>query len=166
MTPSSCSPPPQFKSLKTYIDTPLFTEVLSLVFRIKPLLSSRLVLGLLSYKLTGQEIFNDYLKHFVQDKAVRHDFKKVVRGLLPQYTGAAATELAKHEKPTLLLWASEEKLFPVSLAERLKEMFTNAQLVLVDGSLTYIQVDQPEQFVKHVREFVTSSSARTLGYAF
>lgn len=156
---SSCDaleifPPPQFLSLKKSIDLPFFTDVLALVFRIKPLLSSRWVLGLLSLELTGQEIFEKYLRYFVQNKHVRNDFKKVVRGLLPRYTQAAAAELARLAKPTLLLWAAEGELFPVSLAERLQQLFADARLVLVDGSRSYVQVDQPELFTKHVAEFV------------
>jgi len=161
---SSCDalevfPPPQFSALQKSIDVPLFTEVLSLVFRLRPLLNSRWILGLLSYKLTGSEIFDKYLKYFVRDQSVRLDFKKVVRALLPHYTQAAAAQLAHLRKPTLLLWASEDKLFPVSLAERLKKMLVDAQLVLVDESLSYIQVDQPELFVKHVLEFIKTSSS-------
>lgn len=95
---SSCDalevfPPPQFSSLKKAINLPLFTDFLALVFRVKPLLTSRWVLGLLSLKLTGREIFEKYLKYFVQDKNVRGDFKKVVCGLSPHYTQTAAADL-------------------------------------------------------------------------
>lgn len=65
-------------------------------------------------------------------------------------------------KPTLLLWAAEDKLFPVSLAERLQQLFVDARLVLVDESLTYVQVDQPELFIKHVVDFVDKSSVNTV----
>ena len=163
---SSCDaldvfPPPQFSTLQKFIDAPFFTKLLALVFRIKPLLTSHWVLGLLSSKLTDQEIFEKYLKHFVQDKSVRREFKKVVRGLSPQYTQTAAAELARLNKPTLLLWAAEDKLFPVSLAERLNDLFSDSQLLLVENSLTYIQVDQPDLFVRHVLEFAENSPVTT-----
>ena len=113
--------------------------------------------GLLSSTLSQDEIYERYVKGFVSNAGVRRDFKKVVRGWSTDHTQEAARTLAQLNIPSLLLWGAEDtKLFPATLADRLQKALPNSRLIFVDGAMTYVQVDQPALFVKHVESFLNS----------
>ncbi len=76
-----------------------------------------------------------------------------------RHTLAAAEKLPAFDKPVLLVWASEEKLFPLSLAERLAEKLPNASIVEIADSYTFIPEDKPAELAAHVIEFVTRVGA-------
>lgn len=117
-----------------------------------------MVLGLLSHRLTGQEIFDLYMCHFVGSKGVRRDFRKVVVGWSSTYTLQAAEVLSGFDLPVLLLWGlDDEVLFPRSLAERLKAVLPRVEFDGVPGALTYVQEDQPERFVDRLSAFMARS---------
>ena len=147
-------PPPQFSSLQSSIDFPCYTDLMALLFKWKPFLKTKWALGLLSSTLSANEIFENYVKGFVDNPGVRADFKKVVKGWSTRYTQEAAQVLAQLNIPTLLLWGEDEELFPASLAERLHGALPASQLVFIGGAKTYVQVDQPALFMKHFRNFV------------
>ena len=148
-------PPAQFSSLQSSIDIPLYTDLMALLFKWKPFLKTKWALGLLSSTLSKEEIYEDYVKGFVYNAGVRADFKKVVKGWSTSHTQEAAQTLAQLNMPTLLLWGTgDKKLFPASLAEKLHNLLSFSQLIFVDDAATYVQVDQPELFVKHLKDFL------------
>lgn len=148
-------PPAQFASLQRFIDMPLYTDLMAVLFRLKPILKTQWVLGLLSSRLSQNEIYKHYVKGFIDNAGVRSDFKKVARAWSVDYTQEAAQMLAQLTIPTLLLWGAEDKkLFPASLAERLHKTLAGSQLIFIDGAMTYVQVDQPKLFIKHTQVFL------------
>lgn len=150
-------PPKHFASLQASVRIPGYLAVAGLLFRIKPLLKSSLVLGLLSHRLGGDDIFRLYMHNFVSSNGVRRDFRKVVLGWSPAHTQSAARALAHFDKPVLLIWGADDQvLFPLALGERLAAIFPKAELAVVGDSLTYVQEDQPEAFVGHLLRFLAS----------
>ena len=148
-------PPAQFSSLQKAINLPGYPALMALAFRIRPFLTSRWALGLLSNRLTSQEIREHYVSGFIEKQGVRRDFRKVANGWSPQHTNAAAERLATVDVPTLLLWGADDTvLFPASLAQRLHDRLPGSSLVFVEGARTYVQVDRPEQFSEHVMDFI------------
>ena len=130
---------------------------MALAFRIRPFLTSRWALGLLSNRLTSKEIREHYVSGFIGKQGVRRDFQKVANGWSPQHTNAAADRLATLEIPTLLLWGADDaELFPASLAQRLQDRLPVSSLVFVEGARTYVQIDRPEQFSERVIGFIGS----------
>jgi pimeloyl-ACP methyl ester carboxylesterase len=149
-------PPKAFALLQAGIAIPGFTALIAQLFRIKPLLRTSLVLGLLSHTLTKEEIYDLYIQSFIQNRGVRADFAKVVQGWSPRHTLQAADTLRSFRKPVLLIWGSDDqKLFPLELARRLQAVFPNAQLETVAQALTYVQEDQPEEFARRLLHFLS-----------
>lgn len=148
-------PPAHFAGLQRAISVPGYLGVMAALFRIRPLLKSSLVLGLLSHRLTGGEIFDLYMRHFTGSAGVRRDFRKVALGWSAAHTLHAADILRGSDMPVLLLWGQDDEvLFPWSLAERLAAVFPRAELTGVPGALTYVQEDAPEAFVEAVVTFM------------
>ncbi len=152
-------PPKKFKYLISAVRIPGFTYLLSRCFKIKGMLRSDLVMGLLSDKISGSELSELYLKSFINNKKVRRNFTDNVKTWSPEYTIEAGKILATKKFPVLVLWGAEDvKLFPMKLAEQLKDMFANSKLIPIPNSKTYIQEDQPEIMIEEIDRFVSYES--------
>ncbi len=148
-------PPRHFASLQRMLRVPGYLGLMGALFRIRPFLKSSMVLGLLSHRLTGTEIFDLYMRHFVGNAAVRRDFRKLALGWGCVHTLKAAERFGSFHQPVLLLWGlDDEALFPRTLAERLAARFPNAEIAPIANALTYVQEDQPEAFVTQLQAFM------------
>jgi len=148
-------PPSKFKYLIQAVKIPGFTFLLSKAFKIKSLLTSNLMMGLLSHKLTTDELSELYLKSFTENKLIRDDFAKNVKTWSPKYTLEAADKLKTFKFPVLILWGEDDiNLFPLKLGQQLKTVFQNAELIIIPNSKTYIQEDQPEIMIKEIIQFI------------
>jgi pimeloyl-ACP methyl ester carboxylesterase len=148
-------PPAKFAYLKYAVRVPGFTFLLSRVFSLKFLLKKDLIMGLLSLKVTDEELSNLYLNNFISDKGVRANFASAAKAWSPKYTIEAARKLRTFEKPVLILWGNQDfKLFPLKLGENLKAVFPNAKLVEIANARTYIQEDQPDHTIEEIVQFI------------
>lgn len=111
-------PPSKFKYLIKAVKIPGFTFLLRNTFRIKSLLTSNMMMGLLSHKVTNEEFSELYLKSFINDKIVRKNFVSNVKTWSPRYTIEAAEKLNFFEPHVLILWGEDDKkLFPLKLGQ-------------------------------------------------
>ena len=73
--------------------------------------------GLLSKRPVPEEIMAAYVTPMRQNKAVRRDLGKILRGV-EQAHPAGRGEISSFDRPVLLAWAPEDRVFPIALAER------------------------------------------------
>ena len=85
---------------------------------------------------------------------MRRDTAKVLRAIRRRYTIQADAALAGFERPTLIAWASEDRVFPYRHAERLAQILPNAELVSIVDSYTYVPEDQPLVLARHIDGFI------------
>jgi len=148
-------PPSKFKYLIEAVKIPGFTYLLSKAFKIKSLLTSNLMMGLLSHQLTNDELSEFYLKSFIENKKVRKNFASNAKKWSPKYTIEAAEKLKLVVFPVLILWGEDDnKLFPLKLGQKLKSIFKNSQLIIIPKAKTYVQEDQPEIIIKEIIQFI------------
>ena len=151
-------PPKKFKYLINSVKIPGFTYLLSRTFKIKGLLTSDMMMGLLSNRITNNEIAELYLKSFIENTGVRRNFTNNVQTWSPKYTIEAAHLLKKEKFPVLILWGvDDKKLFPLALGKQLKSIFLNAKLIQIPDSKTCVQEDQPEIMVKEIVNFIDNN---------
>ncbi len=95
------------------------------------------------------------------DRRVRRDVAKYVR--TSDYTGleAAAGELARFDRPTLVLWASQDRVMPPVHGRRLSEIIPGAQHVEIDDSYTLMPLDRPDAVANQIAAFVTGVRQRS-----
>lgn len=152
-------PPKKFQSLKSMVKVPGYLWLLAKVFKYKPALKWNITFGLLSHHLKKEEISKFYVKHFVKNKLIRNDFKKLAIEWHPKYTEKSAKELVGFKKPVLILWGMDDKeLFPVELGKRLKSIFQNSTFFEISNSLTYVQEDNPREFIEHIIKFAKENA--------
>lgn len=89
----------------------------------------------------------------VRSAAIRRDATKLMRGVHRRYTLEAAERLPSFDRPTLLAWSREDKLFPPNHAERLAELLPDARVEWIDDSYTFSPEDQPGRVAELIAGF-------------
>jgi pimeloyl-ACP methyl ester carboxylesterase len=145
--------PPLFRPLQWLAHVPGSILVLAQAMRLGALQRSPLAFGWLAKHGIEPAIAAEYL-HGVQTSAgVRRDAAKVLKGISTRYTLEAAEALRRFDKPALLAWAREDRLFPLDDAQRMIEILPQGRLELIDDSYTFVPEDQPERLAQVIREF-------------
>jgi pimeloyl-ACP methyl ester carboxylesterase len=73
-----------------------------------------------------------------------------------RYTLEAAAKLRGSQLPILLTWAPGDKYFPISYAEKLAGEAGNARIVQIEGSRTFVPLDQPQRLADEIAQFAKS----------
>lgn len=115
--------------------------------------------GLVTNHALPQDIAQSYLRPARRDGAIRDDLRRFAAGVDPRYTSAAAERFAEVDLPVLVVWSTEDKLFPMTLAERLVADLPRATLRTVSDSYTFIPEDQPELLTQLIVEFTRLHAA-------
>ena len=109
-------------------------------------------------KTIDPELVDAWLEPMLRDSGVRDDAGRFMAGANKSQTLEAARALESFDSPALLVWASEDKVFPLSYAERLAEAMPNARITEVQGAGTFVALDQPERVADAIRDFVKNNS--------
>jgi pimeloyl-ACP methyl ester carboxylesterase len=81
---------------------------------------------------------------------VRADLGRVLTQARKSDMEAASRSVAAFDRPTLVVWAAEDRFFPVEHGRALADLMPNAEFELVENSRTFIAEDQPERLVELV----------------
>ena len=95
----------------------------------------------------------EWVEPYLTDGGVRRDTIKVLRGIDPRFTIEAAEKLRSFDRPTLLVWAVEDRFFKITFAEKLAETINGAALERIDDSYTFVSEDQPELLAELIARF-------------
>jgi pimeloyl-ACP methyl ester carboxylesterase len=99
-------------------------------------------------------IMESYVGPIRRDAGVRHDFQRLALAVDSRYTIEAAEALPSFDKPAVVIWAAEDKLFPLEHGRRLAELLPQGRLETIQDSRTFIPEDQPRRLAELVREFL------------
>ncbi|MEV0029614.1 alpha/beta hydrolase [Nocardia sp. NPDC050793] len=148
--------PPPFHLLSTLLAIPGATWVVGRVMSTRALQRLPTVFGWVMKRPIPADIMESYVSHIRNDPAIRRDYRRFTRSIDNRYTREAAERLSQFTKPVLLLWGSEERLFPVHLAERLHTILPNSTLRLLDDTYVFIAEDRPTDLTDAIREFLAA----------
>lgn len=151
--------PPLFKPLKMAAAVPGAMWVIGQSLR--PRFAQRLPVayGWVTKRHPDQAVVDAWLAPGRASAGVRRDLRKVLRGVDARHTLAAAEKLKRFERPVLLAWAAEDRLFPLDYARRLADALPDAELVAIDDSYTFVPEDRPEPLVEAIAAFVRRPSS-------
>ncbi|WP_336083326.1 alpha/beta fold hydrolase [Nocardia sp. SSK8] len=105
------------------------------------------------------EIAQSYLAPARRSAAIRADLRRFAAGVSNRHTLAAAERFAEVDLPVQVIWSTEDKLFPMTLARRLAADLPHASLHTVDDSYTFLPEDQPELLTELIVEFTRLHAA-------
>ena len=90
---------------------------------------------------------------YLRNADVRHDTRKLLTQVHPRDLVDVASRLGRYQGPVLLCWAPEDRYFPLDLARRLEARFSDARLVEIPDSRTFVPHDQPTRLADEIAAF-------------
>jgi pimeloyl-ACP methyl ester carboxylesterase len=151
--------PPLFAALPVAARVPGAAAVLTQALRARWVQRLPIGFGRLTKHPMPDEVVDSFLRPSRNSRAIRADVTRFLRTVHRRHTLAAAEKLGAFDRPVLLAWASEDRVFPMSLAERLAERLPDATIVPVADSLTFVPLDQPEVLADLIVDFVGRDAA-------
>jgi pimeloyl-ACP methyl ester carboxylesterase len=64
----------------------------------------------------------------------------------------AAPAIEAFDRPVTLTWGTEDQLFPLEHARRLRDAFQRATLIEIPGSSTFVMIDAPKELAAAIRD--------------
>jgi pimeloyl-ACP methyl ester carboxylesterase len=157
-------PPPILAYLVPMAYVPGFVRVLASAVKIGFIRRLPIAFGWASQQPIPPEILDSNMAPARRNRAIRKDVHRFLRAVDTRHTLEAAQKLPRFEKPVSIVWAREDKIFPMRLGKRLHALLSNSTLHLVDDSYTWMPEDQPELLARSVIDFCDSvESARIPG---
>lgn len=146
--------PRRYRYLQYGADVPGFIWGLAQLMRSHTIARGPLAYGpLTSTRLPG-DLIDSYGASLRADAGVRRDLRKVLTGISPAYTEAAAETFPDFDAPVLVAWGTDDRVFPAEHARRLVESFPDARLVEIANASTFVSEDRPEVLASAIQEFV------------
>lgn len=93
-------------------------------------------------------------------RAIRRDALRFIRGSSPQVTLAVADRLSAFDRPVVMIWGAEDRLFPVSLAERLAVRLRDARVETIADATTFVPLDQPAAVAAALQSAIGAAGVR------
>ena len=110
--------------------------------------------GLLTKHPLEPEVSDSYALPASRDEDVLRDIAKTMSMTSTAPVRAAGQHLIEQSAlPTLLIWSSEDEVFPLAHAERYATALRDGSLVQIDDSFSFTPEDQPTAVATAIRSF-------------
>jgi pimeloyl-ACP methyl ester carboxylesterase len=151
--------PPMFKGLQILARVqPLLTAFVQ-PLRLRPLRRLPLAFGWLTKRPNSDpEVEDAWVRAFFTRRETRRDVARILRAIDDRYTQEAAEKLRSFDKPVLIAWATEDKVFPLEHAHKLADLLPNARVEEIADSYSFVPEDQPERLAELIRDFAGAGS--------
>ncbi len=150
-------PPSVFKLMPPLVKLPGAMTVMGLPFRLAPL--RRAAFAPFAKRTIDPQLIDSWMEPSQTDRAITRDTAKVTAGMNKRFTLEAARRLAEFDRPTLLAWAPEDRVFKLADARRLAATIPDARLETIDDAKTFVSLDQPDRLAELIGSFVASTEA-------
>jgi pimeloyl-ACP methyl ester carboxylesterase len=146
--------PPLFRYLQWLARVPGGPLAGMQMLRVPALRRLPIAYGWLAKRPLERAVEDAWVAPILRDAGVRRDTTAFLRGIDKRETLAAAERFGDFERPVLLAWGAEDKVFPLRYAERMAAAFPHARLETITGSRTFVPEDEPERLAELISEFV------------
>lgn len=109
--------------------------------------------GWLSKRPLDPHVARAFLRPAQRDRRVRRELATVLRAISSRDTLEAAEHFGEVDKPVLIAWATDDRLFPFRYAQRMANAFPKARLERIEDSYTFVSIDQPERTADLIASF-------------
>ena len=123
--------------------------------RLRPLRRLPVTWGWMSKRPVHDEVMNEWIRPLQTQPEIRRDLRKYGLSIPPKKMLLEwAERLRTFDRPTLMVWAKEDRVMPPEHGRRLAELFPQGRLVEIPDSYTLIPEDQPGELARAIRRFV------------
>jgi pimeloyl-ACP methyl ester carboxylesterase len=150
--------PPMFRGLQILARfQPALTAFVQ-PLRLRPLRRLPIAFGWLTKRPIDREVEDAWVRAFFTRREVRRDAARILRAIDSRHTQEAAERLRSFDRPALIAWATEDKVFPVEHAHRLADLLPNARVEEIADSYAFVPEDQPERLAELIRAFARAGA--------
>jgi pimeloyl-ACP methyl ester carboxylesterase len=96
----------------------------------------------------------EWVRPLASDAAIRRDLAKLMTGSSKTQTLRAAERFVDFDRPAMVVWAENDRLFSRQLGERLANAFPNGRFEVVADSATFVPLDQPTRLAHLLNDFL------------
>lgn len=146
-------PPPILAYLVPMAYVPGFARVLASAVRVPLIARLPIAFGWAAKRPIPNDILESNMRSVRTTRAIRKDIHRFLREVDTRYTLEAAQKLPTFDKPVLIVWATDDKIFPISLGRRLHAILPNSTFVSVEDSYTWMPEDQPDVLSRLIIDF-------------
>jgi pimeloyl-ACP methyl ester carboxylesterase len=93
-------------------------------------------------------IMRSYTEPIRTIPGVRRDLERLLLAVDTRYTHEAADALPRFDKPALVVWAADDKLFPPEHGRRLAELLPQGRFETIADCRTFIPEERPERLAE------------------
>ncbi len=156
-TPFDPFPPPPFDGLPAAAaDVETLGSLLG-ALRDPAIRATPLAFGLLVKHGLSDEASDSYALPCVEDEAILADTARVMSSARSEPVHLAGeTLIERFEQPVLLVWSSEDRVFPLAHAQRYAEALTGGRVVLIEDAYSFTPEDQPAPLADAIAGLIAS----------
>jgi pimeloyl-ACP methyl ester carboxylesterase len=147
-------PPAAFKPIVAAARAPGGLKALLAPMRVRKMRQTPMAYGLLTHDPLPDKVTDAFVLPALDNASIRRDAAKLLRGMRPEVTLAAAERFPAFTKPVLVAWGADDKFFALDDGRRLAALFPNGRFEEIRGSRTFVSEDRPERLAELIREFV------------
>jgi pimeloyl-ACP methyl ester carboxylesterase len=110
--------------------------------------------GRMSMRPVPAEVTDTWLRPLFSQRPIRRDLTKYLRAAHRGDMLAVAGRLRSFDRPTLVVWAGQDRVMPIEHGRRLADLIPGARFIQIPGSRTLIPEDQPGELARAIRQFI------------
>jgi pimeloyl-ACP methyl ester carboxylesterase len=149
-------PPTPQKYLEVAASSRLLTWIVAYTAKFKVIQRLPTAYRFVTSRLMPPDIMRSFTDPIRLSAGVRRDFRRMLRAVDTKYTFEAAARLTGFDKPALVLWAEDDKIFPREHGRRLAELLPQGDFALSANSHTFIPEDQPALLAAAIENFLAA----------
>jgi pimeloyl-ACP methyl ester carboxylesterase len=132
---------------------PLFGALMQQL-RLRPIRRLPIAFGWLTMR--GDAATVRWLRQLLSDRAIQLDAVRILRSIAAdrELLMRTADALPGFHRPSLIVWASEDRVMPPAHGRRLAELLPQSRLIEIEDSYTLIPLDQPVELANALRAFL------------
>jgi len=114
--------------------------------------------GFVTMRPMPPAIMRSYTAPVRRNPGVRRDLRRMLSAVDTRYTFEAAESLRTFDKPAIVIWAANDKIFPREHGRRLAELLPRGEFELMDDCRTFIPEEQPERLAARIRAWLRANT--------
>lgn len=150
--------PALFKGFELFSRVPPVLTGIMQTMRIRPLRRLPIALGWLTKRPIPDDVVDSWMHPYLSNPGIRRDTVKLLRSIDKRDTVRAAERLPGFDRPALVAWASEDRVFKPASGRRLAELMPQGRFEQIDDSYSFVPEDQPERLAELIGSFITERS--------
>jgi pimeloyl-ACP methyl ester carboxylesterase len=141
---------------------PGILALLATLLRWRPVQRAPRSWGWMSKRPVPADIADGWFRPAATDARIRRDLAAYVTSFPDRSTLLDwAARAGRFPRPVLIVWASEDRIYPREHGHRLARLFPDARLVEIADSYTLLAEDQPAALTEQIERFLTETGTVT-----